>query len=55
MPIEKRDLVSKAKLFVPTASERTLRKSQVQLDNELKEVQGLKAELQRMMDEIKNK
>lgn len=55
MPIEKRDSHSKAKLFIPTNREKSLVESQRLLAKGLEEVEGMKAELQKMMDSLKNK
>lgn len=41
MPLEKRDPVSKARLFIPTNSERALVRSQNLLNQKLKEVDAL--------------
>lgn len=55
MPVEKRDPVSKAKLFIPTASERSFRQKQRKLDEGLKEVDQMKKDLQKMMKDMKGK
>lgn len=54
MPIEKRDLHSGAKLFIPTESERAVRVAQKQLNKELEEVAQLKVELQKMIKQVKS-
>lgn len=54
MPVEKRDYRSKARLFVPTASERAVRSSQKKLDKELKEVGELKKEMEKLIKESKS-
>ncbi|QZA69672.1 hypothetical protein 035JT004_174 [Bacillus phage 035JT004] len=41
MPLEKRDPVSKARLFIPTNAERSLVRSQTLLNEKLKEVDAL--------------
>lgn len=41
MPLEKRDPVSKARLFIPTNTERALVRSQTLLNEKLKEVDAL--------------
>ncbi|AYJ75963.1 hypothetical protein BSP14_088 [Bacillus phage BSP14] len=53
MPMERRDPVSKARLFIPTTSERALVKSQRQLSKSLEEVDSLKKELQKLIGEVK--
>lgn len=53
MPFEKRDEVSGAKLFIPTASERAIRESQRQLNQELEDVAKLKKELQQIIAQAK--
>ncbi|AYJ75186.1 hypothetical protein BSP36_099 [Bacillus phage BSP36] len=45
MPLEKRDPVSNARLFIPTSSERALVKSQRLLNEKLKEVDDLISKL----------
>lgn len=55
MPIEKRDPVSKAKLFVPTTSERTFRQSQRDMQKGLEDIDKMKKELQNLIDKAKKK
>jgi len=55
MPFERRDPVSKARLFVPTASERALVKSQKELNKSLTEIEKMKQELRQMLNEAKGK
>lgn len=53
MAIEKRDPESKAKLFVPTNSEKTARSQRVKLDKTLIEVEALKVEMQEALNAMK--
>jgi hypothetical protein len=55
MPHEKRDKHSKARLFIPTQSEKTLVNSQRQLNESIEELDAMKAELQKILDEAKKK
>jgi hypothetical protein len=53
MPLEKRDPGSKARLFIPTNRERSLVHSQRQLDKSLEEVESMKKELKKMIEQAK--
>jgi hypothetical protein len=53
MPLEKRDPVSKARLFVPTQQERSLVNSQKALTKSMQEVEAMKRELKEMIEKIK--
>ena len=53
MPLEKRDPVSKAKLFIPTNRELSLIHDQRRLNKSLEEVENMKKELQSLMDSLK--
>jgi len=55
MPHERRDPVSKARLFIPTVSEKSHIQSQRQLKKDLDEVAKLKKELEGYLDLLKNK
>lgn len=55
MPLEKRDPVSKARLFVPTARERSLVQSQRLLDAKLEEVTELEKKLNKLIEKMDNK
>lgn len=55
MPLEKRDPESKARLFVPTTSERTLRESQRKLNESISEVEQMKRDLKKLMDQFNKK
>ena len=53
MPIEKRDHVSGAKLFIPTSSERATLQNARKLKQELDEVGKMKEELAKLIEEAK--
>lgn len=53
MPTEKRDIQSKARLFIPTSSERALVSSQRELNKGIEEVNDLKKELTEMIQQAK--
>ncbi|AIW03303.1 hypothetical protein CPT_Mater146 [Bacillus phage Mater] len=53
MPLEHRDPVSKAKLFIPTNRERSLVLDQRRLKESLSDVDKLKAELQELLNKAK--
>jgi hypothetical protein len=55
MPHERRDPHSKARLFIPTTSEKAHVQSQRQLKTDLEEVAKLKRELEGYLDLLKNK
>lgn len=55
MPLEKRDPTSKARLFIPTNSERALVTSQRELNKGLEEIEAMKKELREMLDSGKKK
>ncbi|AHJ87529.1 hypothetical protein Bp8pC_098 [Bacillus phage Bp8p-C] len=54
MPLEKRDPVSKARLFVPTARERSLVQSQRLLDAKLEEIEKLEKKLNKLIEKMDN-
>jgi hypothetical protein len=53
MPTEKRDHYSGAKIFVPTPTERATVQQARELKKQLAEVEVLKQELQKMLDQMK--
>jgi hypothetical protein len=53
MPIEKRDANSKAKIFVPTNSERATRSNRREAANTLKELKKLKSEYEELVNKAK--
>lgn len=53
MPLEQRDPESKARLFVPTTSERAMIKSQRQMNESLEELDAMKKELREILDAAK--
>lgn len=53
MPFEKRDPHSGAKIFIPTPSERAMVKQARELKKGLAEVEAMKAELQKLLDQAK--
>jgi hypothetical protein len=53
MPLEKRDPVSKAKLFIPTSREQHLVKTQKALDQGVADVEELKKELEELIKNAK--
>ncbi|AGB62782.1 hypothetical protein [Bacillus phage phiAGATE] len=55
MPLERRDPVSKARLFVPTPRERSLVQSQRLLDAKLEEVTKLENKLNKLIEKMDNK
>lgn len=53
MPVEKRDPHSGAKIFVPTPTERATVQQARELKKQLAEVEVMKQELQKLIDQIK--
>lgn len=53
MPLERRDKHSKARLFIPTTRERSLIQSQRLLNERLSEVDKMKAEVQELLQRLK--
>lgn len=55
MPHEHRDQVSKARLFIPTTTEKAHVQSRKQLKQDLEDVAKLKNELEAYLELLKNK
>jgi hypothetical protein len=55
LPIERRDPVSQARLFIPTVQERKFMTSQKKVEQTLQELEIMKAELQAILDSHKDK